>query len=484
MTTLTWKINFDWTTAGTYDTRNDAKYATGLRVMRGRTQYIAAAGNGFEPMTPGYCTITLDNSSGDYDPYNTSGALYPNVAPGKYVRVLVNTGGADIPVFAGRVESIEPTGGVSNPAVIITAYDGLKQLQDMQITTNLHTNIRTGEAVDEILSTAAQWPSVWSTRLESGADIIPYWWENDISAMDAIDRISQAEFGGYAVLADGTFRFKARGLSSGEVATFDQSVMLKDIQVPMPYNVVRNVIKVVVHPKVAQTTAALWTLQDKPYVAGSGSLEVWGNYTYEGRAVGAINTIQPVATTDYTMNTASDGTGTNLTANFSVTATYFAETVKNVIENTGTTGGYVTLLKNRGQAIDTPDTSYVLVDTSGTNLKRTFIIDTPWMQSTTKAKQFADYLTSVLSGVNKFPVFQMESQPDYQFTPDLLDRVTVTISKYSINTSFRVGGIEHEWLTENGQAVRTTVYTEPFVTQSAEDGYWYFTMTFPPLFPY
>ena len=59
-----------------------------------------------------------------------------------------------------------------------------------------------------------------------------------------------------------------------------------------------------------------------------------------------------------------------------MTATYFAETVKNVIENAGTTGGYVTLLKNRGQAIDTPDTSYVLVDTSGTNLKRTFIIDT------------------------------------------------------------------------------------------------------------
>jgi hypothetical protein len=106
------------------------------------------------------------------------------------------------------------------------------------------------------------------------------------------------------------------------------------------------------------------------------------------------------------------------------------------------------------------------------------------MQSTTKAKQFADYLTSILSGVNKFPVFQMESQPDYQFTADLLDRIIVTIGKYSINTSFRVGGIEHEWLTENGQAVRTTVYTEPFVTQSAEDGYWYFTMTFPPLFPY
>ena len=173
MTTLTWKINFDWTTAGTYDTRNDAKYATGLRVMRGRTQYIANNGDGFESMSPGYCSITLDNASGDYDPYNTGGALYPNVEPGKYVRVLVNTGGTDIPVFAGRVESIDPTGGVSNPAVIITAYDGLKQLKDTQITASLHENVRTGEAIDEILSTAAQWPCVWSTRLESGADIIP-----------------------------------------------------------------------------------------------------------------------------------------------------------------------------------------------------------------------------------------------------------------------------------------------------------------------
>ena len=108
------------------------------------------------------------------------------------------------------------------------------------------------------------------------------------------------------------------------------------------------------------------------------------------------------------MNTASDGTGTNLTANFSVTATYFAETVKNVIENTGTTGGYVTLLKI-GDSDYISDTLCWWIQAGRT--KRTFIIDTPWMQSTAKAKQFADYLTSILSGVNKFPVFQMESQP-------------------------------------------------------------------------
>ena len=475
-----WVINVDWTTAGTYDSRNDAARAVEYSLIRGRTQYIASDGNGFEPIKPGVLTITLDNYDGIYDPYNTSSSLYPHVEPGKYIRVLCN----DKPRFAGRIESIEPTGGVSNPQVVITAYDGLKQLQDTQISTNLQTSVRTGTAINYILSTAAQWPAIWNTLLDSGADIIPYWWEDGISAYDAIDRLVQAEFGGYAVLADGTFRFMARGLAPDSVATLDQADMLKDIQIPMPYNVVRNCVKIAFHPRILQATAALWTLQDKPYIEGSGSLEIWGRYSYNNRPVAGTGMIAPVATTDYTANTAQNGSGTNVTASITVTATPFAETVKNVIANGTSAGAYITLLKNRGQAVDSPDASFVLVDTSGTNLKRIFVIDTPWMQSATKAKQYADYLTSVLSQPNKFPRFQMENQPDHQFTPDLLDRVTVIIGKYSINTTFRIGGIEEQWLTPNGQSVLTTFYTEPFISQAAQDGYWFFPATFPMKFPY
>lgn len=481
---LTWHINVDWTTAGTYDSRNDAVNAVGYRSIRGRTQYIATNGQGFEKIRPGYCAITLDNSSGDYDPYNTSSALYPNVEPGKYIRVRVDAGSGIKDRFAGRIESIEPTGGVDNPKVIITAYDGLKQLKDTDIDTALFTNIRTGAAIDEILSTAAQWPDVWGKSLESGADVIPYWWESGVSAYDAIDKLVQSEFGGYAVLADGTFRFKARGLSADTVATLDQSIMLKDIQVPMPYNIVRNCVKVHVYPRILQSTAALWTLQDVPSVAGTGSITIWGDYQYNNRRVGGTGMVTPAATTDYTMNTAQDGGGTDLTGEFTVTSTYFAESVKNVIENGTSAAGYIALLKNRGQAVDSPERTFIFEDSSGTNLKRVFIVDSPWIQSSNKADQYATYLISVLSLANKFPRFQMESQPDYQFTPDLLDRIAVTIGKYSINTSFSVGGIEEEWLTDNGQAVRTTIYTEPFITQSAEDGYWFFTATFPMTFPY
>ena len=476
----TWIVNIDWTTAGTYDSRNDAERMVDYRVLRGRTQYISSDGNGFEKMTPGVMNIVLDNYDSVYDPYNTSSVLYPHVEPGKYIRVTCN----GEPRFAGRIENIEPTGGVSNPQVVITAFDGLKQLQDTEITTDLHISKRTGAAIEHILSTAAQWPAIWSTSIDSGADIIPYWWEDSISAYNAIDRIVQAEFGGYAVLADGTFRFMARGLAPDSVCTLDQAYMLKDIQVPMPYNVVRNCVKIKIHPRILQDTAALWTLQDAPYIAGTGSLEIWGNYTYNNRRVAGTGMVNPVATTDYTANTAEDGSGTNITANITVTGTPFAETVKNFIENGTSAGGYITLLKNRGQAVDSPDASFVLVDTSGTNLKRIFVIDTPWMQSATKAQQYADYLIGILSQANKFPRFQMENQPDYQFIPDLLDRVAITIGKYSIDTTFRIGGIEEQWLTPNGQSVLTTFYTEPFISQSAIEGYWFFPATFPMTFPY
>lgn len=185
------------------------------------------------------------------------------------------------------------------------------------------------------------------------------------------------------------------------------------------------------------------------------------------------------------MNTAADGTGTNKTADFTVAATYFGETVKNVITNNGTAAGaYVTFLQNRGQAVDTPYTSYAMADTSGTDVKRMFIIDTPWMQDTNKAQQYADYLLDILGEPQKYPVFQLENQFDKQFSFDLLDRITVTMAKFGISQDFRVGGIEEEWLSDNGQAVRTTVYTEPFVSATPEEGYWFFPMTFPTVFPY
>lgn len=482
MANLEWHVDIYWNGwTGISTPTDEASRLRAYSITRGRTTFVAKDGNGFEPIPPGALTITLDNFDGRYDPYNSGGALYPNVAAGKKIRVSADYDGDEYYRFTGFIESIEPTGGSTNPQVVITAYDLLKVLQEQDVSSAVYQAQSTGYCIRRIL------PAVSSWSIEDGADDILYFHINGIKIFDAVWKICNYESGSFWVDADysGVYRFVGRNNAPPSVVTIDQSEMLKDVQIPMPYNVIRNCVKVYSYPKTLQTTAALWKLGDKPYVGPSSSIEVWGDFKYDGRSVAAINTAQPVATTDYLMNTAADGTGTNKTADFTVAATYFGETVKNVITNNGTAAGaYVTFLQNRGQAVDTPYTSYAMADTSGTDIKRMFIIDTPWMQDTNKAQQYADYLLDILSEPRKYPVFQLENQFDKQFSFDLLDRITVTMAKFGISQDFRVGGIEEEWLSENGQAVRTTVYTEPFVSATPEEGYWFFPMTFPTVFPY
>jgi hypothetical protein len=67
--------------------------------------------------------------------------------------------------------------------------------------------------------------------------------------------------------------------------------------------------------------------------------------------VSGTNMQTPVATTDYLANTAADGSGTNKTADVTVNATYYGDTVYYSILNNASTPVYITFLQARGYGI-------------------------------------------------------------------------------------------------------------------------------------
>lgn len=71
----------------------------------------------------------------------------------------------------------------------------------------------------------------------------------------------------------------------------------------------------------------------------------------EAQSITARSTITPVANTDYTANSQSDGTGSDLTSDLSVTAVYSAAEISYTLENTGATKLYITKLQARGEGI-------------------------------------------------------------------------------------------------------------------------------------
>ena len=110
-------------------------------------------------------------------------------------------------------------------------------------------------------------------------------------------------------------------------------------------------------------------------------------------------------------------------------------------------------------------------DQSSTDQPRVLDIDLQHIQSELIAKGYAAYLVSFTKARRPYPRFTLTNQLDKQFLLDLQSRVTVTIAKKAINDDYRVGYLETNWLTPNGQEVETIVGTETFL--DVED-FWVF----------
>jgi hypothetical protein len=82
------------------------------------------------------------------------------------------------------------------------------------------------------------------------------------------------------------------------------------------------------------------------------------------------------------------------------------------------------------------------------------------------AQTQADWLLPYFKEAAQYPIIQIEDRAEYQYYLDLYDRVQLTAATLGIDDDFRVGHIEHEWLSENGQSVRTTFRLEPYMIET------------------
>lgn len=111
--------------------------------------------------------------------------------------------------------------------------------------------------------------------------------------------------------------------------------------------------------------------------------------------VSGIDMVTPVATTDYLMNSAEDGGGSNLTTDLDVTATYGTNGVEWGLENTGASNGYVTFLQARGTGVYLYDpVTYEVSDETSKDLfgSRVMALDMKYEDDPVEAEAFASYL--------------------------------------------------------------------------------------------
>lgn len=334
--------------------------------------------------SPGKLSFQLNNASGEFTPSAT-------FSQGVELRVLVTYAGVTKTKFYGRIFDLDPDVGTwGNQRVKVVVMDWLKSASEQPVRERpVETNKRAGDAVRTLLESAHIKPL--ETLLDGGTQTFP-------TVFDAITkntRIYQelndlviSEWG-YAYLDKGGERFRLEGndarKNTDELAKLpvdnDGSALLKsdgayllksdggrillnrtsqasynnsfdDLDIVHGRHLL-NDVAFTVFPRVVDTTLkVLFTLGEPIFVPELGTIEFTGYFSDPagGNQISGTNLQNPVITTDYLMFANADGTGTNLSANITLTPSYSADGAKYTVVNSGA-AGYITFFNQRGFGI-------------------------------------------------------------------------------------------------------------------------------------
>jgi len=441
-------IEADWNNDGDFvDAYDDLTINTkSVHFSRGKSDELGKA-------DVGQLSITLNNADGLYTPSNSGGSLYGSLLPKRPIKVYHSSGGTGYPLFYGFIEEIIPHPHKTEQDCIINATDGLDFLSRHDMSTALYKDAYTGTIHGYILDDAG-WSATMRT-LDTGQDTVPYWYGHDVKARFAQTEIDDNEQGFSYVDGSGYFNFEDRHHRSTSThqtsqATFDNTMSNIDYNLN-PKNVY-NQIKVTVTPWELQSSATLWTLEDTPSIPAGETRTWWADASVSGESVfvDAWSDIND-GDTDMTANSQSDGGGTDMTSDISVTESKFAKTMKIQLENTASVPAYITLLQARGAYYD-DKTKVTLKAEDSTSQddyqKRTLPIDGKYMADTDKAQDLSDYAI----GKYKNPRAELSMSAMNQDSTilakilalEISDRITVDNDTLDIDDDYFIDYMEHD----------------------------------------
>lgn len=480
---VTWMFEVDWDNDGYFNGENEGGNLTHpMDIEAGRQFFLRGDKKGFEPVKPSKGTLTLLNTSGRYDPFNATGALYGLILPGRkfQLRVQKEADGSRKDVMAGRLVDLRPMYGDVDK-VRVELVNAMEDLKAKNVRTAVQSTIRYDAALQMILDEFG-----WVDGVDidtTVSETMPYWWARGQSALDEILSLTDAAMGMFCVGEDGSAVYKSRVSAETPLMTItdDHIDWHYGIRTPTPWETIFNVIRVYARKRSQVASVTLWQTTDVPLIPAGDSREIWAEYSYNGEDAVATSVTTPVENTDYEANSQANGGGTDLSANIAITMTTFGTTAKLVVSNTGGTDAYMTLMKLRGTAIVADKYTFIERrdnDSIAAFKEREFDVKSDWLQDINTARDEALILINRLSSQRAFPRFKLLiGEFDKQFNIRLFGLVSVNFARKGISGEYRFGWYKHRSIDDVLYKFETEVFLEPNLL-----GNIYGTWVFPAVF--
>lgn len=281
---------------------------------------------------------------------------------GTPIRLRINYSDLPYTRFYGTIDELEPTSVIDVNQNRVKVY--VTDWMDYAATHPLFSPaIGTDERADEMLTTiVADMPiAPQATDFDTGVNTFPTSFDTIQMKTKAYSEMAKAavsELGPVYLIKDPvygeTLVFKnahaRNGLRTPD-ATFDNNMTILDSEYGK--NVINRFVNIALPKETDTNVQVLYSLGYPIRIGGHQTITVKGNFTDPiggNPAVGA-NMINPVATTDYLVNTEVGGGGVNITADLVATAAYGAAGVEYTLENTNVRTGWITKLRARGYIV-------------------------------------------------------------------------------------------------------------------------------------
>lgn len=470
--------------AAHYQTPGSGQDITGdtlaVETRRGRDYASQLTGRA----TAGRLSAVLDNRDGVYSRFNTTGALYGKLLPGRRVRLRTTSPTATL--WTGWLESVIPEVGRDHSVLArLEASGALLQLQGKNISPAANAGAATGTIVGAILD-AVGWPA-GDRIIDAGQTTTSRWFVQDKDALTSMREIEETELGflyeGLAwdfVFEDRHHRLKTDHLTSQ--ATFSDAAgaarPYSAIAESDPLREIYNEVMAQVENYSVASLAVLWTLTgETPTLSPGTSRTWWANYpnSSSGGASGAYVDAwtTPVVGTDITQTGVANG-------DIAVAVNKFATAMQITITNNHASAtATLTLVQARGTAVTKGNPAIVqsVNEASQTSHgKRTYKLPAAWLPDTNTAQAFTDYVVGRYGDPQPILTIELPSNRDATLLAEALgraigDRVTIVATgnaNLGIDADFFIEAIGHR-IDQGNMRLITTFDLSPI---AGDSGYW------------
>lgn len=375
-------------------------------------------------------------NNGGSNSTNTAGLYTPGGASvrtgfqhGTKCRIYIDAGsGVTRYVFQGVLKRIAPSPGVTSEATChVLAEDYMGSWSDIE---DLSLTLAEGQRADQLVTSVVALNSVAPTNTSYATGISTFTYAFDDladnpSVLGVLQEIMVSEgFGRIFVTgnaSDGeTLKFtsrhdRAKAASSLSLSASD--IRVQGLTTPTTLEKVINECIVEVYPRSIDSSAATGLVQLEAAIEVAVGTAVTINAEYkdpDNKAVRVGGTdMQTLDATDWSANAASDGSGADLTSNFTVVGTFYGSSVKLVLTNVSASvtgyvrGASVAGLRARGKGLY----RFAPVRLTGTNAAsitsygtRPFpVIALGYLGDALTGQGIADYVSNLYGDVTGIP---------------------------------------------------------------------------------